>query len=161
MFKLESNTKRIDSVFVVILFLLFAITALTLVIIGVKQYRVTADSMNYNYEVRTAVSYLREKVRQNDDSSSIAITEIDGTAAILQENVVGDYTYCTYIYFYEGYLCELYVQSGSQFSLSNGQQIIEIGGLSLSQVSNTLISATITDTDGGTTEVCLSVKSTD
>ena len=44
-----------------ILFGMFAVTAFILVLIGIKQYKVTADSMNYNYEVRTASSYLREK----------------------------------------------------------------------------------------------------
>ena len=67
MFKLSSKTRKIVSFFVMILFLLFAITAAVLVLIGVRQYQVTADSMNYNYEVRTATSYLREKIRQHDN----------------------------------------------------------------------------------------------
>ncbi len=49
------------TVFVMLLFFLFALTAFILVLIGVKQYKSTANAMNYNYEVRTVTSYLREK----------------------------------------------------------------------------------------------------
>jgi hypothetical protein len=62
MFKLKSRSHQADSFFVMLLFFLFALTAFILVLIGVKQYKSTANAMNYNYEVRTVTSYLREKV---------------------------------------------------------------------------------------------------
>ena len=67
MFKLKSRSHQADSFFVMLLFF-FALTAFILVLIGVKQYKYTANAMNYNYEVRTVTSYLREKVRQNDST---------------------------------------------------------------------------------------------
>ncbi len=69
MFKLKSRSHQADSFFVMLLFFLFALTAFILVLIGVKQYKSTANAMNYNYEVRTVTSYLREKVRQNDSDA--------------------------------------------------------------------------------------------
>ena len=56
MFKLKSRSHQADSFFVMLLFFLFALTAFILVLIGVKQYKSTANAMNYNYEVRTVTS---------------------------------------------------------------------------------------------------------
>ena len=126
MFKIRTGSRRIDSIFVMILFFLFALTAFVLVMIGVRQYQSTADSMNYNYEVRTATSYLREKVRQNDSHAAISIDNIEDTDVLALKSEVNGIVYYTYIYYYDGYLRELYVQDGSSYSLSTGQQIIEL-----------------------------------
>ena len=48
MFKLKSRSHQADSFFVMLLFFLFALTAFILVLIGVKQYKATANAMNYN-----------------------------------------------------------------------------------------------------------------
>ena len=82
MFKLKSRSHQADSFFVMLLFFLFALTAFILVLIGVKQYKSTANAMNYNYEVRTVTSYLREKVRQNDSDAAISVETINGTKAL-------------------------------------------------------------------------------
>lgn len=161
MFKLSSKTRKIDSFFVMILFLLFAITAAVLVLIGVRQYQVTADSMNYNYEVRTATSYLREKIRQNDNSASICVESIDGVEVLSLSSMVNDTVYHTYIYYYDGYLRELYIADGSSYTLGSGQQIIELSGFKPSMATDRLILATIFDTQGGSTDIYLSVNSTE
>ena len=87
MFKLKSRSHQADSFFVMLLFFLFALTAFILVLIGVKQYKSTANAMNYNYEVRTVTSYLREKVRQNDSDAAISVETINGTKA-MQSNIL-------------------------------------------------------------------------
>ena len=68
MLQLENSSRKIDTVFIVSLFVMFAITAILLILIGARQYRFTADSMNRNYEIRTASSYLTEKVHQSIQS---------------------------------------------------------------------------------------------
>lgn len=161
MLRLGSNTKRIDTFFVMMLFFLFALTAFVLVLIGAKQYNITAYSMNYNYEVRTATSYIREKVRQNDCGTRIHVENIDGIDALALESEINNSTYSTYIYFYDGYMRELFVQQNSPFTLETGQQIIEISGLNISAITNRLIHITIFDTFGDKSELYLSVNSTE
>ena len=90
MFKLKSRSHQADSFFVMLLFFLFALTAFILVLIGVKQYKSTANAMNYNYEVRTVTSYLREKVRQNDSDAAISVETINGTKALCLKNTIND-----------------------------------------------------------------------
>ena len=157
MFKLKSRSHQADSFFVMLLFFLFALTAFILVLIGVKQYKSTANAMNYNYEVRT--SYLREKVRQNDSDAAISVETINGTKALCLKNTINDIVYNTFIYYYGGSLRELYVQDGSSYSLDSGQRIVEIGGLDMAETTDKMITVTITDTSGSTTDTYCSVNS--
>ena len=75
MLQLKNSSKKIDTVFIVSLFVLFAITAILLILIGARQYRFTADSMNRNYEIRTTSSYLTEKVRQSDTITGVSVVD--------------------------------------------------------------------------------------
>ena len=146
----EKSAKKIDMVFVLALITLFAATALTLVLIGAKQYRHVTDVMDRNFEHRTSASYLTEKIRQNDKQDAIGLTTLEGTTAlyILNQNETSPFT--TYIYYYDGYLRELVVTESSVFTLSGGQPIMEIQNLELEIKNDSLIHAKITSMDGQT-----------
>lgn len=148
MLRLDNRrSTKIDSVFVIALFTMFAVTAFLLILIGAKQYQHTADTMDANYESRTISSYLTEKLRQNDSQGTIRITDIEGTHALALETVENDVTYITYIYYYENALREIVVNEQSIFSLGSGQEIIKTGGFTAELVKNNLIKITITTTE--------------
>lgn len=122
----------LDLIFILSLFLLFTVTAVTTVLTGMKIYRHTTDAMGQNYETRTFSSYLTEKVRQNDVSGGISVYAQTGsgemeeiTEALCLTNNVGDRTYNTYLYLYNGYLRELTVSSDiTELSGTAGQPIL-------------------------------------
>ena len=159
MFKIDRETHRIDSIFIMLLFFLFALTAFVLIMIGVRQYKATANAMDYNYEIRTVTSYLREKTRQNSSNSSISIETIDGTNALCLKNTLNNTIYNTYIYYYDGSLREMYIQDGTPFTLNLGQQIVTISGFDMDKTDDGLIIVTISDSFGGTTDMYLSANS--
>lgn len=159
MFKIDRETHRIDSIFIMLLFFLFALTAFVLIMIGVRQYKATANAMDYNYEIRTVTSYLREKTRQNSSNSSISIETIDGTNALCLKNTLNNTIYNTYIYYYDGSLREMYLQDGTPFTLNLGQQIVTISGFDMDKTDDGLIIVTISDSFGGTTDMYLSANS--
>lgn len=159
MFKIDRETHRIDSIFIMLLFFLFALTAFVLIMIGVRQYKATANAMDYNYEIRTVTSYLREKTRQNSSNSSISIETIDGTNALCLKNTLNNTIYNTYIYYYDGSLREMYIQDGTPFTLNLGQQIVTISGFDMVKTDDGLIIVTISDSFGGTTDMYLSANS--
>lgn len=159
MFKIDRETHRIDSIFIMLLFFLFALTAFVLIMIGVRQYKSTANAMDYNYEIRTVTSYLREKTRQNSSNSSISIETIDGTNALCLKNTLNNTIYNTYIYYYDGSLREMYIQEGTPFTLNLGQQIVTISGFDMVKTDDGLIIVTISDSFGGTTDMYLSANS--
>ena len=159
MFKIDRETHRIDSIFIMLLFFLFALTAFVLIMIGVRQYKATANAMDYNYEIRTVTSYLREKTRQNSSKSSISIENINGTNALCLNSTIKDNVYNTYIYYYDGSLREMYIQDGTSFTLNLGQQIVTISGFDMVKTDDGLIIVTISDSFGGTTDMYLSSNS--
>jgi preprotein translocase subunit SecY len=157
--KLHPASHRIETAFILALFTMFAATAFLVVLIGAKQYKSTANSMNENYEVRTAASYLEQKVRQNDSTGAISATDLLGVQALSIQSTENDTVYTTYIYYYEDYLRELFVTDSSVFSLSSGQKIIELSGFDVEQLRPGFIRATYAGTDGISHEVFLSVHS--
>lgn len=141
-------TKKIDTVFVLALITLFAATSFVLVLIGAKQYRHITNTMNHNYEVRTTSSYIAEKIRQNDATSSVSITRLEGTEALCIYSVEEGVPFMTYIYYYDNSLRELTVTETSVFDLSSGQEIIPASGFVPSMPGSSLLRTDITDTNG-------------
>lgn len=159
---LRLNNKRaikMDSVFVIALFTMFAITAFLLILIGAKQYQHTADAMDANYESRTISSYLTEKLRQNDNSGNVYISQLEGVDALAIETTQNDITYVTYIYYYNDALREIVVNESSVFSLETGQEIIKTGGFHAKMVRDDLIQITITTNANGTQTLYLPIHS--
>lgn len=160
MLRLDNRrTTKIDSVFVIALFTMFAVTAFLLILIGARQYQHTADTMNANYECRTISSYLTEKIRQNDSQGSIQLTQLEGTPAIAIETIENDTIYITYIYYYEDALREIVVNKQSVFSLDSGQEIIQTGGFAAEMVNEDLLKITITTTENEKQQLFLSLHS--
>lgn len=148
MLRLHSSTRKMDTVFIVCLFVLFSFTAGLFVILGATQYRATVDSMNHNYEVRTTSSYLAEKVRQHDTDAGITVTDFCGTKAIALFDTIDGKTYTTYIYYYDGALRELMVGDTASYSPGSGQSIISISSFEPELCDSGLIYITYSDTDG-------------
>lgn len=157
MLKLHTTSHKIDTVFVAALFTVFAATAFLVVLIGAKQYQNTADSMDYNYEIRAASSYLVEKVRQNDSASHIAISELEGIPALCLTSEENGMRYITYIYCYDGALRELLVSEHSVYAPNAGQQIVPLGDFAPEAIDSGLIRITITGTDGKPVPLYLSI----
>lgn len=150
----------IDILFVLILFGVFTVSALMLVTIGSEVYRHTVDDMGKNYDTRTCISYITEKIRQNDtvvaaDSSlteaHIRIATLTGEPALMLTQDINGEAYCTYLYLYDGYLRELLTKSGSYLgedTLSAGQKIIELSDFHAEWISENLLTVQLTTTDG-------------
>ena len=84
----------VDILFVLALFGVFTFSALMLITIGAEVYRRTTSDMSNNYEIRTSVSYITEKIRQNDLScgpENVTISEFSGINALtLSQDVDGE-----------------------------------------------------------------------
>lgn len=143
-------SKKIDTVFIFALITLFAATSFLLVLIGAKQYRNVTNIMNENYEDRTISSYLTEKIRQNDTRDAITVSSLEGIPALSLKATENGRSYTTYIYYYDGSLRELVATEGSVFTLSSGQEIIQMQGFTPQLVNASLLRAEVTDTNGDT-----------
>ena len=154
----QSDSRSIDSFFILGLLALFAITSFFVIIIGARQYHSIADRMTENYETRTAASYLIEKFHQHDSSDAVSIADLDGIPAISFTQTINEKAYHTLIYAYEGYLREITISDDSHITPSSGQKIIETGGLSVKVCSGNLYCLYLTDTLGNTNPIYISLN---
>ena len=132
----------VDILFVLALFGVFAVSALALVTIGADVYQHTVEDMSVNYDSRTAVSYIMEKVRQSDTADSISLTTLEDVPALCMLSKIDEDTYCTYLYYYEGHLKELFMRQGTSLGgqlLPAGTDILELTDLTFSYAGNDLI----------------------
>ena len=108
------------------LFGAYTICALFLNLIGANVYSMEASNIENNYDMRTGVLYLSEKIRQNDVENSIRVDQVSGSdALVLTENKSGK-GYETWIYVYGDSLCEILTPPRSTIKLSAGQVIMPV-----------------------------------
>ena len=146
----------VDVLFVLALFGLFAVSALMLVTVGADVYKQTVDDMSTNYETRVSVSYIAEKIRQND--GNINIDYLGETPALVMEQEYNDDIFSTYLYYHDGYLKELLVRKGSFIgdnSLSAGQEIMKISAFQADMTMENLLKIDLTTADGVQKELFL------
>lgn len=128
----------IDMIFPLLFLLLFGISAMTVTLQGARIYEKTTDGLQENYTVRTAVTYLQEKVREHSAVSAAEIQTIEGvTVLVFTEEIAGE-EYMTCIYQQEGYLRELFCRRKDGIHLVNGQELMPLDSFSVSKKGSLL-----------------------
>ena len=92
-------------------------------------YRTVTSQMQQHQIQRTAESYLREKIRQNDRADAIRIGEVEGQQALLITEQINEKKYVTYIYTDEGMLKELFISADKEPKLQDGTALLELQNL--------------------------------
>ncbi|MDD2972235.1 MAG: DUF4860 domain-containing protein [Lachnospiraceae bacterium] len=140
----HSKDKHIvDILFVIALFCVFAVSALMLVLIGSNVYRKTVQNMDKNYNTRTSLAYISEKIRQFDETDSIEIGSLDDTNALILKTTTDSGVYNTYIYMYQGYLKELFAAPDAALTPESGQNILPIHDFVLTKINGKLYRFTL------------------
>lgn len=149
----------VDALFLLALFGVFLICALFVVLFGAKIYKNTVKNSETSFNSRTALSYVSEKIRQNDNSQGISIEDTsDGTVVKLSQTV-NNRVFNTYLYEYDGYLMEYTTNEGNSLNKKFGSNIMQISGFSVEEKSPSLYKFSVSDADGYNTEFFISVYS--
>ncbi len=148
----QSKKHVIDVIFPLAILFTFAVSALLVLILSVHIYGDQNDKTKLNYESSTPLSYITEKVRQNDAQGNISIEELDGISCLTLHGFSSDVTYTTYLYVHDGWLKELTIRDDTKGSLDAGKNIIEAKDLQVKEFSASAAShtyqITITDLTG-------------
>ena len=123
----------IDLLFPIALFLVLAASSLFLVILAANVYRKSVAWEESNYGSRTCLSYVTEKIRQSDTDGGVETGTFDGIPCLILRQNFGDQAYATYLYSYEGQLCELFVQEGADVHAPDGQRILEVNNFNITE----------------------------
>jgi len=168
------RTKRLslDLVVVVALFCLYTGSALILCAIGVQVYRGTADTMRQNYDERTSILYISEKVRHYDTEGSVRIDKVKGNDALVLVEKRNDRVFETWLFIQDGILYEGFFIQGTVPDIRLCQAILPmksmeiqrqlapgVSGVSGSKSDGQLISIVFTTTDGQTKSIDLWLRS--
>lgn len=159
---MERKSKRrhvIDFIFPISLFFVFAVSALIVILLATNIYRSVTNNSETLYTSRTALSYISEKLRQNDAAGAVSIGTLDGADSLILKETVNDTTYTTYIYEHNHMLKELYIKEGVTPSLDAGKEILEIEDFQTEKISDTLFKFSIVTEDGTTDSVTVGLKS--
>ncbi len=149
----------VDVLFVLGLFAVFALSALLLVTFGAKIYQNTVNKMDSNYNMRTAYSYITEKVRQSDCQDSISLGKIGNDSAFIITNEINQTYYETYIYHHDGQLKELLIKKGAEIDATAGQNILSIRSFEVEKINSSLYSFSVNDANNKLIQFYVDLKS--
>lgn len=138
----------IHMIFPVSLLFVFAASSFMILMLAADIYSSTIRHLQVNDESRTALSYISEKIRQNDRGGNLTITDIGGIECLSMSNNYNGSIYVIYIYEYEGMLKELFIKEGAAASLKDGSDIIEISSLSIKELEENIYQFTVIDSEG-------------
>lgn len=127
--QVENRTHRIEGLVALLIFCIFAVCVLMVLLTGAKEYRQLTQRDQAAYRRRTCAQYIATRVRQADYLGGIRVEPFgEGEALFLREND----GYATRVYWYDGYLMELYAAGDAELSPQDGEKVMELSGLSLS-----------------------------
>lgn len=152
--RIEKKGQAVSTLFTMLLFLVFVMSALFTVLIGSRVYENINVRSDRNYTGSTAISYITNKVRQGDRADMVDVKEIDGTQVLEMKQAVGDSEYVTWIYWLDGSVRELFTDTSSGLGLEDGLEILECGGLSFSKEGQLLHIETLGE-GGGSVSLAL------
>ena len=148
-----------DAIFALILFAAFAVSILMVLTTGAQAYQKVRTSVENHYSENTCVSYIVMKLRHYDDAAcNVSLGDVEGVPALILSEIVDGEEIITAIYYHEGYVKEIYADSGYEFTLDDGFQIIEAQELTLTSPSPGLYNVECVGTGGGSAAATVSLR---
>ena len=156
---LKRQKSIVDVIFMITVFGVFMLSALFVVLFGAKIYKRTAHDMSVNFNSRTALAYVTEKMHQHDRRGGVDVTIEDGKPVLKLTQFVNSDEYCTYLYEYEGHLKELTAKGDVGLVKSAGKDILSLSSFTAVRETDSLYRFDIVDDEGNETEFYVSLYS--
>ncbi|MBD5114536.1 MAG: DUF4860 domain-containing protein [Ruminococcaceae bacterium] len=147
---MKKNLHSADTMFVLLLFALFIITALFVTVSGAIAYRNSVVQMDERFNKQTCINYITAKVRANNDADKITLGELDGINTLCINDTIDGINYVTYIYQYDGAIRELFCNAEISLPPSSGSALTEAKAISFAK-EGSLLEITLTDNEDKTT----------
>ena len=105
---------------------------------GVRVYKGLTQQGQQDYDRRTCLQYLSTKLSQIPTPDSITIRQFGDQDALFLLETVENREYVTRIYCYNGWLMELFSVNSDSFAPEDGEKILPLDRLSISQTGSLL-----------------------
>ena len=100
------------------------------------------------------MQYVANRVHQAAKPADVRIEPFGSGDSL---SIIDQDDFITRVYYYDGYLMELYNSTSFAFGPQDGERIMEIGGLGLS-LEDGMLSVTVTDSAGQNSEMVLALS---
>lgn len=161
--KQQAKKHNMDGAFVLLVFTVFAACILMVLLTGAGAFRRISARDGASYDRRVGISYLAAKVRHADTADGVFVGDFDGGRSeegdtlFLTEKIDGE-LYDTRIYYYDGYVRELFAAADGDFSPADGEPVLPAESLTF-HLEDGLLSVQTTDGDGAPSQLTLSLRS--
>ena len=118
----------INIMFTILLLGIFALMAVFVAVMGAKVYANSADKLQANFDTRTSIVYLSEKIR-TCPGDNYAVRDVNGNTAIVLSEAVSGHVYESWIFVADEKLCEVTVSQGDTVNPEIAQQIMPLKSL--------------------------------
>jgi len=153
--------RSFDILFSLALFVLYTTIAVSLSAVGARIYLNTSSTLAGDYDQRTGVLYVAQKLRQGDAAGQVRLGELgDGDALVLGQSIGG--VPCeTWLYVHDGSLCELLLVGGATPEPGAGQAIMPMRSMRVdaSRLQEGLLHIDFETADGEASAIDLHLRS--
>lgn len=132
-------------IFILMLYLLIVVFSLMIIWLGKDIYTSINHDRQANYERRVSLSYVANKIRQNDKSGMVRIESLNGEKTIVITEDYDGELYETWIYFYDNAIYEMFTDAGTEFNLEDGMKVVETKGFKIEEINDDLYKFTALD----------------
>ncbi len=149
----KSIQHHTDALAALLLFGVFAACVLAVLLTGANAYRRLTLRDRAVDNRRTCVQYIATRVRQGDVEGGVTVEPFQETNALC----LAQDGYVTRVYWYDGYLMELYCFAEERPGPEDGQRMMEAEALAFS-LEDGLLTVDITTAGGGEETLLLSLR---
>lgn len=122
---IRTRGHMISGAFVFLLLGIFVVFSTWMVLLSAQFYRVTVEQTSVHNTQRVLGSYLMNIVRGNDMAGAVRVERIDDTDTLCFEYDLDGLTCWTHIYYWDGYIRELFSDAEQEIHLNYGEKICE------------------------------------
>jgi len=131
--------RSLDTIFVLIVFSVFAFSILMVLMLGAGIYRNIHEISRGGENERFVLSYVRTKAITSDNLGGFSVGEFDGSSALFIYEMIGERQFRTVIFSRDGWLNELFADATLDLSGAVGMRVTPIDYVQFEEVSHGLI----------------------
>ena len=135
---MKLSHKSISSVAALLVLAVFSMGILGVLLGGARVYRGLTEQGRFDYDSRTCLQYLSTKLAQAPSPDSVSIRQFGDSDALFLIETIEDREFVTRIYCHGGWLMELFSVNSDSFAPEDGEKILPLHRLSISQKGSLL-----------------------
>lgn len=142
---------HIDGLLALLLFGIFAVCLLAVLLTGAGAYKRLTERDEATYNRTTCMQYIANRVRQASVPEEVSVEPFGDGNALVITDAAG---YITRVYYYDGYLMELYASADAALAPGDGEKVLKTGKIGLS-LEDGMLHVTADGREGESTDLLL------